>query len=83
MKLVKRRTLNGGTRMTGGMMSREKCLKSGSRESHKSGGLRIGQENGVMRKAIRSKKDHSNNSNSNLCSPLSLVPLCMTFFLHM
>ena len=33
MKLVKRRTLNDGMKMTGGMTSREECLKSGSRES--------------------------------------------------
>ena len=53
--------MNGGMKMIGGMMSQEKCLRFGSLVKRLSGGLRIGQEIGVM-KEDQKHKEHSNSS---------------------
>ena len=53
---------NGGMKMIGGMMSQEKCLRFGSLVKRLSGGLRIGQENGVMKEDQENRKEHNSSS---------------------
>ena len=54
--------MNGGMKMIGGMMSQEKCLRFGSLVKRRSGGLRIGQENGVMKEDQENRKEHNSSS---------------------
>ena len=52
---------NGGMKMIGGMMSQERCLSFGSRVKRRSGGLRIGQENGVMKEDLLNFSMHTHD----------------------
>ena len=56
------KVMNGGMKMIGGMMSQERCLRFGILVKRRSGGPRIGQENGVMKEDQENRKEHSNNS---------------------
>ena len=55
------KVMNGGMMMIGGMMSKEKCLRFGILVKRQSGGLRIGQENGVMKEDQENRKEHSSS----------------------
>ena len=59
MKWLAKKVRNGGMRMIGGMMSQERCLSFGSLVKRRSGGLRIGQENGARKEDQENRKEHS------------------------
>ena len=49
-------------KMIGGMMSQEKCLRFRILVKRRSGGLRIGQENGAMKEDQENRKEHNSSS---------------------